>query len=81
MKKLVLAVLFSGAAFTAYANDAHKKPNAKEEAAFKALDKDGDGTISEAEASADAKLSEAVKADKDKKFTASDYSAFVEHKH
>ncbi len=79
MKKLVLAVLVSGVAFTAQANEAKKGHAETPDAAFKALDKDGDGMISSEEAAGHAELTAAwTTADKDgdKKLSVAEFKAF-----
>jgi hypothetical protein len=78
MKNLVLAVLVTGAAFTAYAGEG-KKGHAEGDMAFKALDKDGDGAISSEEAAANADLTAAwatVDKDGDKKVSVAEFKAF-----
>ena len=79
MKKLVLAVLVSGVAFTAHANEAKKSKVEVGDVAFKALDKDGDGVISPEEAAGNADLTAAwatVDKDGDKKLSVAEFKAF-----
>ncbi|MCX6131919.1 MAG: hypothetical protein NTX25_23040 [Proteobacteria bacterium] len=79
MKKLLLAVLVSGAAFTAHANEAKKTKVEGGSATFKALDKDNDGFISAEEAAANTELTGAwatVDKDGDKKVSVAEFKTF-----